>query len=79
MFKQLEVEGDMLVATDKDNNVFYKIGYSKDLKGKPLKINFLKCQKLFFNTANNETVKPGFKLNRHSLKRLKLRLKIFSS
>ena len=34
VFKQLDVEGEMLVATDKDNNVFYKIGYSKDLKGK---------------------------------------------
>ena len=34
VFKQIEVEGDMLVATDKDNNVFYKIGFTKDLKGK---------------------------------------------
>lgn len=34
MFKQLDVEGDMLVATDKDNNVFYKIGYTKETKGK---------------------------------------------
>ena len=34
VFKQVEVESDMLVATDKDNNVFYKIGFNKDLKGK---------------------------------------------
>ena len=34
VFKQIEVEGDMLVATDKDNNIYYKIGYNKDIKGK---------------------------------------------
>ena len=34
VFKQIEVEGDMLVATDKDNNVYYKMGFNKDLKGK---------------------------------------------
>ena len=34
VFKQIEVEDDMLVATDKDNNVFYKMGYNKDIKGK---------------------------------------------
>ena len=66
MFKQLEVEGDMLVATDKDNNVFYKIGYSKDLKGKSYK-----TQIFFLKIANNETVKPGFRLNRRSLKEAK--------
>ena len=61
MFKQLEVEGDMLVATDKDNNVFYKIGYSKDLKGKFMKIKHYFSPKL---DTLNETVKPGFRLNR---------------
>ena len=66
VFKQLEVEGDMLVATDKDNNVFYKIGYSKDLKGKHLKLEFLKYQIFFLKSANNETVMPGFRLNRHT-------------
>ena len=34
VFKQIEVEGDMVVATDKDNNVYYKMGFNKDLKGK---------------------------------------------
>ena len=34
VFKQIDVEGDMLVATDKDNNIYYKIGYNKDIKGK---------------------------------------------
>ena len=33
MFKQVEVEGDTLVATDKDNNVFYKLRFSNDVKG----------------------------------------------
>ena len=56
----------MLVATDKDNNVFYKIGYSKDLKGKSYK-----TQIFFLKIANNETVKPGFRLNRRSLKEAK--------
>lgn len=45
VFKQIEVEDDLLVATDKDNNVFYKMGYNKDIKGKnnlklPLKFIF---------------------------------------
>ena len=39
VFKQLEVEGDLIVASDKDNNVYYKIGFNKDLKGK----NSLRC------------------------------------
>ena len=76
VFKQLEVEGDMLVATDKDNNVFYKIGYSKDLKGKQaLKLKFPKYQIFFLKSANNETVMPGFRLNRHSLKEAKITIK----
>ena len=75
VFKQLEVEGDMLVATDKDNNVFYKIGYSKDLKGKPMKLKFQKYQIFFLKSANNETVMPGFRLNRHSLKEAKITIK----
>ena len=33
VFKQIEVEGDTLVATDKDNNIFYKLNYSNDVKG----------------------------------------------
>ena len=33
-FKQVEVEGDTIVATDKDNNVFYKLRFSNDVKGK---------------------------------------------
>ena len=34
VFKQVEVEGDTIVATDKDNTVFYKIRFSNDVKGK---------------------------------------------
>ena len=34
VFKQMEVEAETLVATDKDNNVFYKFGFNKELKGK---------------------------------------------
>ena len=34
VFKQIEVEGGTLMATDKDNNVFYKFGFNKELKGK---------------------------------------------
>ena len=34
VFKQIEVEGETLMATDKDNNVFYKYGFNKELKGK---------------------------------------------
>ena len=34
VFKQIEVEGGTLMATDKDNNVFYKLGFNKELKGK---------------------------------------------
>ena len=34
VFKQIEVEGETLMATDKDNNVFYKFGFNKELKGK---------------------------------------------
>ena len=29
----------MLVATDKDNNVYYKMGFNKDLKGKNYFLN----------------------------------------
>ena len=36
VFKQMEVEAETLVATDKDNNVFYKFGFNKELKGKNL-------------------------------------------
>ena len=57
MFKQLDVEGNMLVATDKDNNVFYKIGYSKDLKGKFMEIKHFRI--LFPEITLNEAVKPG--------------------
>lgn len=32
VFKQIEVEGDTVVATDKDNNVFYKLKFSNDIK-----------------------------------------------
>jgi len=32
VFKQVEVEGDTVVATDKDNNVFYKLKFSNDVK-----------------------------------------------
>ena len=34
VFKQIEVEGDTVVATDKDNNVFYKLKFSNDIKGR---------------------------------------------
>ena len=34
VFKQVEVEGDTIVTTDKDNNVFYKLRFSNDVKGK---------------------------------------------
>lgn len=37
VFKQIEVEGETLMATDKDNNVFYKFGFNKELKGKKLR------------------------------------------
>ena len=37
VFKQIEVEANTLMATDKDNNVFYKFGFNKELKGKNLK------------------------------------------
>ena len=37
----------MLVATDKDNNVFYKIGYSKDLKGKALENKLSEMSNIF--------------------------------
>ena len=47
----------MLVATDKDNNVFYKIGYSKDLKGKFMEIKHFRI--LFPEITLNEAVKPG--------------------
>lgn len=33
VFKQMDVDGDTIVATDKDNNIFYKFGFSKDIKG----------------------------------------------
>ena len=36
VFKQIEVEGDTVVATDKDNNVFYKLKFSNDIKGRIL-------------------------------------------
>ena len=33
VFKQMEVEGDTIVASDKDNNLFYKLKISNDIKG----------------------------------------------
>ena len=29
----MEVEGDTIVASDKDNNLFYKLKFSNDIKG----------------------------------------------
>jgi len=45
VFKQLEVEGDLIVASDKDNNVYYKIGFNKDLKAG--------CSATLYNDSNN--------------------------
>ena len=53
VFKQIEVEGDTVVATDKDNNVFYKLKFSNDIKGRIMiriiliRLDILGCLRLF--------------------------------
>ena len=67
VFKQIEVEDDLLVATDKDNNVFYKMGYNKDIKGKnnlklPLKFS------LYWGQYNLDiSVLPSFHFDRNTI------------
>ena len=46
VFKQIEVEGDTLVATDKDNNIFYKLNYSKDVLGKYAYLKYVRNLRL---------------------------------